>query len=251
MDTDSKLLVETPEAVTIERDLAGLASRVAALSIDLMIFGSAAFGLAFVLSKLPDGWDFIILESGILLILALGYFVFLPSMAGATPGKKLLGLRVVFDDGRPANALAHFLRFLILPIELSLPVPAFPVGIVAILLSKDGKRIGDYLAGTVVARDRDHGADAADPFPELTYHSLMIRTVELPAQRVRELTGADLVNLRDYLSRARSLTPDARARIGDALCENLRARLEIGIIQNRDAFLKEVYLCLRDERSKL
>src|SRR5580765_2371041 len=82
-----------------------------------------------------------------------GYFLFFEAkFGGQTPGKRWTGIRVVRDNGLPIgwkeSALRNFVR-----IADIMPPPACVVGGLMILLSKQGKRLGDLLAGTMVVRE--------------------------------------------------------------------------------------------------
>jgi hypothetical protein len=78
-----------------------------------------------------------------------------------------------------------------------------------------------------------------------------VRTVELPIHLVRKLEPRDLVTLREYLSRERQFSTDGLRAIRERLAEHYARRLGIGVPADPGAFLSELYLCLRDERSRL
>jgi len=71
-------------------------------------------------------------------------------MGGQTPGKRLLGLRTVRDDGGTLTMVPALIRDL-------LRVDSFPIAglvdLAVMLLHPSGKRIGDLAAGTVRAPD--------------------------------------------------------------------------------------------------
>lgn len=69
---------------------------------------------------------------------------------GRTPGKVNRGLVVVMADGRRCTTRASAVRNLLLYVDL-LGVPPLVVGVVSALL-RDGRRVGDLAAGTVVVR---------------------------------------------------------------------------------------------------
>ncbi len=89
---------------------------------------------------------------GILLVLGLGYWVLLPGATGATLGQRLLGVRVVGEDGRPAGFGRNLVRQLLWIID-GLPwfIP-FVVGFFTALLSRANQRVGDMVARTWVVR---------------------------------------------------------------------------------------------------
>lgn len=73
---------------------------------------------------------------------------------GATPGKKLVALEVVMEDGSGLTASAALVRNLVRVID-QYPFPVTPVvGLASMMLTSKQQRLGDLVAGTVVARRR-------------------------------------------------------------------------------------------------
>ena len=82
-----------------------------------------------------------------LVSLSLTYFFICEALWGQTLGKRLLGLRVLMRDGRPATASAVSARTVLRLIDDG------PLGLIVMILSgKRRQRIGDLLGGTIVAR---------------------------------------------------------------------------------------------------
>ena len=82
-------------------------------------------------------------------LLLFAYYALLEGVAGASIGKLLLGMRVHMSDGRRATGVAVVVRNLIrVPEALLYYIPSA----IACLASKRHKRLGDFAAGTVVAR---------------------------------------------------------------------------------------------------
>ena len=69
-------------------------------------------------------------------------------MNGATPGKRVLGLRVVNADGTPVGWSGAVVRNLIRPVD-ALP-SVYTIGLLSVLLTKNMQRLGDLAANTVV-----------------------------------------------------------------------------------------------------
>jgi uncharacterized RDD family membrane protein YckC len=82
-----------------------------------------------------------------LVSLSLTYFFICEALWGQTLGKRLLGLRVLMRDGRPATASAVSARTVLRLIEDG------PIGLLVMILSgRRRQRLGDLLGGTIVAR---------------------------------------------------------------------------------------------------
>ncbi len=95
-----------------------------------------------------------------------GYFILFEWLwNGQTPGKRLLKLRVIREDGRPITLWEAMARNL-LRIFDAIPgfvLPVYSIGLISIFLSRRDQRIGDMFAGTVVVRER---TDEAPSFNE-------------------------------------------------------------------------------------
>ena len=183
IETEETLIIETPERVPLAFALASIGNRFLAVAIDHFIqyltmilvawalisltglggiFDSA--GLAYVFSEMPK-WTIAILILLIFLIFA-GYFILFEWIwNGQTPGKRLLKLRVIREDGRPITLWEAVARNL-LRIFDAVPgfvVPIYSVGLIAIFANRRDQRVGDIFAGTVVVRERE---DEAPSFSE-------------------------------------------------------------------------------------
>jgi uncharacterized RDD family membrane protein YckC len=138
---------------------AGLALRVAATAIDLVIVGTVCViaGLAahMVLSLLPEtvaqaeSWGL----AGLALVVLTGYFVYFWGVEGATPGKKLLGLRVT-RSGPPGTREAigpgrAFLRL----IGMTAGNILF-VDLIVAFLHRDRRALHDLIADSMVVETR-------------------------------------------------------------------------------------------------
>jgi uncharacterized RDD family membrane protein YckC len=87
---------------------------------------------------------------GMLVLLYLALFVVVEGITGATPGKALLGIRVVRPDWSPAGPLRSLVRavaWIVDGIALVLPIALWSAW-----LTPGHRRVGDWLAGTFVVR---------------------------------------------------------------------------------------------------
>jgi len=144
---DTTRRVATPEGIELTLRLAGPVPRALAWAIDLAL--RVAIVVAVMIPALQlgrAGW-------GIVLITLFAVEWLLPawfeaSWRGQTPGKRALGLMVLNDDGTPLRWPAALTRNLLRAADF-LPL-LYGVGLLAMLTSKDFKRLGDLAAGTVV-----------------------------------------------------------------------------------------------------
>ena len=90
----------------------------------------------------------------LILLFALEWFypvAFELTASGATPGKRVFGLRVVMDNGLPVTAAASVTRNILRAADF-LPL-GYAFAIVSMLLRRDCKRLGDIAAGTLVLHE--------------------------------------------------------------------------------------------------
>lgn len=134
----------------------GSGRRAAAWIIDLavmwiMIFVAVfSFGILAVVSGDSSVEDDAVDSVWLLFVLA---FIFYPAIAeakaGATLGKRMLGLRVVREDGSKLDGGSAFVRSLFRLVDL---IPWGLIGIILIETSAKKQRLGDRIAHTVVIR---------------------------------------------------------------------------------------------------
>ncbi len=181
IETEETLIIETPERVPLAFALASIGNRFLAVLIDHFIQYMAILIVAWAfiswsgigdLDAAPNEllaqmskWT-IALMIVILFLIFAGYFIFFEWLwNGQTPGKRLLKLRVIREDGRPITLWEAVARNL-LRIFDAIPgfvVPIYSLGLVSIFMSSRDQRFGDMFAGTVVIRER---TDEAPTFEE-------------------------------------------------------------------------------------
>ncbi len=147
-------------------ELAGLGSRFLAVAVDLLIQMTVLLAIFFGILALSahglpkqgapiDKFVHSLAVAVILIVVFLiffGYFIAFETLwNGQTPGKKLLGIRVVRDGGYPVDSASSLIRNLIRIIELSLGF--YAIGAISTLISTENKRLGDFAAGTIVVRE--------------------------------------------------------------------------------------------------
>jgi uncharacterized RDD family membrane protein YckC len=166
-DMDRAVSVRTPESIAFRYELAGLGSRCLAVVIDLIIqfalFALIIWGLIAIggdssnaVSRNSDDSFTRAIAIAIIVFIIFtifyGYFILFEAFwGGQTPGKKLLGLRVVRDGGYPLDFGGAFLRNLIRIAEQILGF--YVLSAISSLASPENKRLGDYAAGTIVVRE--------------------------------------------------------------------------------------------------
>jgi len=224
--------IETPELVTFSYTIAGVGSRVAAALIDyllcLLLFIALLVTLAFVgANRLvsfggtsSEAWALAIVVLGQFFILW-GYYVLWEGLAdGQTPGKRYMRLRVVSDGGYSVSFAGSAIRNLVRILDMQ-PVFTYGVGIGSILLTKQGKRLGDLAAGTLVVREQVMRG-TSNKLPGTGDER---RATEKPreaaaaAVRHARLNDDEYAVLERFIERRESLEPARRAVLATRLLE--------------------------------
>jgi uncharacterized RDD family membrane protein YckC len=220
MSSDDKLIIETPEQTVLEFPLAGIGSRALALAIDSLLQIAAALALillAAIISymgfvpQLGKQYLYMILIFAAFLM-EFGYFaIFEAVWNGQTPGKRWTGLRVITDSGRPLGAQGAILRNLMRIVD-ALP-SLYAIGIITCLLSRESKRVGDYVAGTVVIHEK------ALPAGSSPWKAPPVNLLAAPVTRA--LTPAELQLVETFLERRLSLQEEVRRSMARQITDRL------------------------------
>jgi uncharacterized RDD family membrane protein YckC len=150
---DTTRRVATPEGIELTLRLAGPVPRALAWAIDLLIRVGIVLAVSLVFGALGHA------GAGVALLTAFFVEWLLPAWFeaawnGQTPGKRALGLAVLNDDGTPVRWPAAFTRNLLRAVDF-LPL-FYGIGLVAMLMNRDFKRLGDLAAATVVVYVPEH-----------------------------------------------------------------------------------------------
>ena len=144
---DTQHSVDTPEGIALKLATAGPVPRALAFVIDQLIRIGAFIALAFVLPQLGN-FGFGLFLISLFLIEWFYPVLFEVLNNGQTPGKAAMGLRVLHDDATPVSWGASMTRNILRAVDF---LPFFyGFGLVSCLLTRDFKRLGDLVAGTVV-----------------------------------------------------------------------------------------------------
>jgi uncharacterized RDD family membrane protein YckC len=160
MPLDTHFEVVTPEGVALHLPVAGPVPRALAWFIDFAIRIGVAFVASIGLSVLGAA------GSGAMAALVFALFWFYPvvfevAFDGRTPGKRVLGLKVVAADGAPVGWRASFTRNLLRTVDM-LPF-GYAFGLVACLADPAARRLGDMVARTLVVHLPPDAESSAAP----------------------------------------------------------------------------------------
>jgi len=227
-----KLTIETPEQTSLDFAIAGVGSRFLALALDTLIQMLVGFivglGGGMVVAALTAAapksaiWGMAILVL-FFFLLYFGYFAFFEIIwNGQTPGKRKAGIRVIKDSGRPLTPAESIARNLLRIVDW---LPGFyAVGIVSALLTKENKRLGDLVAGSLVVRE----SSLSDLKPVSVWQTAQAPTVQAasPLGAVN-LTSEESALIDSFLTRRSELDFDVRVRMAEQIFQRLKPKLTL------------------------
>ena len=210
--------IVTPEAVVLDFELAGLASRAVAKLLDLLVQGAALIGLGIAVGLADLGSAGVVVMIVGIAGVVFGYPILVEVlMRGRSPGKAALGLRVVTVEGAPIAARHAFIRSILGLVDFLLP-PGGLWAVTSSLLSPRGQRLGDLVAGTMVLRERSAvGAPMAVWFSPPAGLEAYAGNLD-----VSSVTSTQFGVIRSFLLRVGELTPESRVAMAFRLADPVK-----------------------------
>ena len=236
-----RYIVDTPENIEFGYDVAGVGVRFLAALVDHGLFVGAMYVVFRLLldTDASRAAERIFLTTATL-FLWLYYIAFERFWNGQTPGKRLLGVRVVQEAGRPVTLLASVIRNLVRVVDFFPALYGF--GILSMFIDKRTRRIGDLAAGTLVVRDRQRVT-----LPMLMSGMRSGRVANALASQsnavlpnLESLRPQDMAVVQDFLLCRTTLAPDRRGRIAGQVAYAVFGRLGYSVPGDAELFLQQV-----------
>jgi uncharacterized RDD family membrane protein YckC len=223
--------IETPEQIQLQFEIAGVGSRFLALALDTLIQAIAvvivvlvliAAGLPGILSKFRQSslWMAAVIVLA-LFLLHFGYFAWFEiAWNGQTPGKRRVGIRVLKDSGRPLTAFEAIGRNLLRIID---QLPGFyGVAVVTAVLNAESKRLGDFLAGSIVIHEPLVGE------AQKSWERPPASTAAGAPLGGKRLSAEDIALIEAFLARRYQLADDVRRRMAGEILSRMESKLTVG-----------------------
>lgn len=215
--------IRTTENVNIDYKLASTGSRIGAFCLDAAIFG-LCYNLGVALLLFNSEFSFlgeILFLYGNLFFFLLYHFCFELVNRGQSPGKRIVGIRVIRLDGRdpvPADFLTRAI--------FVLPDIIFSVGIPAVLLissSRHKQRLGDMVAGTALIQSTVSSAFTLRDI--LTVDLGGAQEAEFP--EVQRFTDTDMIVVKHTLERLKKYGNAAHRQAARQLAQTLADQMAL------------------------
>jgi uncharacterized RDD family membrane protein YckC len=234
---EERVHISTPDHVSLEFELAGPGSRFSAYVIDFIynvlliiavVFVAYLGGALLALRSLAQAsggnlsgswlWAVVVL---IIFLINWGYYVFFEGLGkGSTPGKKRLGIRVIRQDGLPIGLREAALRNLVRAADM-LPPPSYILGGLVMHFDRQGRRLGDMVAGTYVVVEKfDLAAQGASgaAWAKRVEQGRSRQALTLPRGTI---SAQQLGLIEQFLARSRELSNDRRRQLAWQITEPL------------------------------
>ncbi|HEY2989425.1 MAG TPA: RDD family protein [Candidatus Binatia bacterium] len=252
--------IATPDNVTLEFELAGPGSRFAAYLIDGLLIGLLIIVVVVALIFTPGvvnffratfdegpgwlmSWNIALLIFFIFLI-NWGYYVLFEGLRrGSTPGKRKMGIRVLRRDGLPIGFREAALRNLVRAADM-LPPPCALLGGLVALFDREGRRLGDMVAGTIVVVEKFAAASdsaAAAAWAARVEQGRSRQALTLPQGII---SANQIALIEQFMGRRHALPPARREALAWQIAEPLLSLLG----EDREALVKSPDRLGRSER---
>jgi uncharacterized RDD family membrane protein YckC len=254
LNSIDQLRIDTPEQIALELPLAGIGSRFLALAIDTLIQSIVYLITAFIfIFTMPVGSSVLMFlpkllgpAVAIFILFAVywGYFAFFESIwSGQTPGKRYAGIRVIKESGRPINAFEAIGRNLMRAVD-GLP-GIYGVGLVCMMCNQQSRRLGDFVAGTVVVHEK----------PTEDVRPTWISSETSPDQEgarspsLTQVAPEELILIETYLHRRWELDPIVRINTASQIEQRIKEKTGLQPLPNEtiDHFLEHAAKEIRDK----
>jgi uncharacterized RDD family membrane protein YckC len=265
---DSTIEVKTPENIAFAYRAAGPFRRLPAFLADMAICL-----LLYMLVGIVTMFAGVVLSGLAVAIMLIAFFViywfygglFETFMNGQTPGKRLMGIRVLTVDGQPINGLQAILRNLLryadimppLPLyalgpEAPIGIPLFTLGLTVMGLNARYQRLGDIVCGTMVVIEERHWLSGVAQLDDERAAQL---AMYIPPDFRASRTLAQAIST--YVERRRFFSVPRRREIARHLGEPLLEKFGMRSDTSHDLLLCAVYYRIfitdrmrEDERSE-
>ena len=243
------LSVETPEQIDLNFQKAGIGSRFFAALIDTSLLLLIVFIGSYVNDRLISELGSVIGNwlaaiSGIFVFaLSWGYYMAFEIITnGQSPGKRLLGLRVMKVGGYPISFADSAIRNLVRVVDF-LPF-CYCIGLTTMLINGNWQRLGDLAAGTLVVKTSKKKLTLTDAGtrvvgPDINIAPQQFLYVEWIQPEL--ITDTELSMIREFLSRRSTLSDPRKIELAETIGSPIVEKMGGDSSILYDKFLEEVY----------
>ncbi|MDO4551101.1 MAG: stage II sporulation protein M [Planctomycetia bacterium] len=239
---DTMIQIQTPENVEITYFLAGMPLRLLAYILDIffsyMLFSLVTYMASYLNTFFNINWgdlgfSFIL---AFYFILSWGYWIICEGcFNGKTPGKHILGLRVISVNGAPITLTHSLIRNLMRAVDCQ-PMILYQMGFWSMFVTGTSQRLGDLAAGTIVIQQKRE-------IPPKSLLNSSLRTRQLLQMLPSDLRLTDSLRktLTFYMIRRKDLTPARCQVLAFPLAQRVAEMYHLPPYADPDSILCAVY----------
>ena len=254
--------IKTPEYVSLQFHSAGLGSRAAAFILDtiLLVIVNILIVIALIFGLNASLFDYVQTDmpsymfAGVIILMFIlnwsYYFLLEYFTGGRTFGKKMLGIRVIQENGHSITLLSSLIRNFLRIIDM---LPAnYLVGMLMIFFHSKHKRLGDLVAGTIVVHERRGKKKKASKLDKLIDEKGLNAEGGLVEEWALKSLGAkEWKLLKTYADRLDSLSTDDRIVLTRKMADILFPKIGLDPSSKHydelEDMLLVLYLQMKDE----
>ncbi len=140
--------INTSQNVTLQFRIASVGDRILAFMLDVVILGISALAVTLTFSQTGIGFSLWMII--FIFPVVFYHFLFESLFNGQSPGKMIMGIRVVKIDGSQLSLGTCFIRWIFRLIDVTLLGGG--IAVLLIIISGKGQRLGDMAASTTVLK---------------------------------------------------------------------------------------------------
>jgi uncharacterized RDD family membrane protein YckC len=232
--------IQSTELFYLENELANIGSRAFAYFIDTVIKGLSIISIITVLSryKIFSLKPVVVITATLVSTIFLGYhFLFEFLMSGKTPGKMVVGIRVLKNNGSRISMLDSFVRNVLRIIDM------FPYGyllaMIIMFFERYNRRIGDMVGNTIVIYDRTSKMNIRDFVKSRLQETRPSKSITLSG--IDSLSPREKSIVKTLYMRRNTLEKGEKKKILNKFYEKFSKKITINGTEDPETVLTELY----------
>lgn len=211
--------IATSQNVTIQFNLATAGQRILGFILDLIIISLSVILVMFLLGSFFNNEDYLLF----LIMIPVSFYSLWTEyfFNGATPGKRIAGIKVVKLDGSEPELIDYFGRWSTRLIDLWFSGGA--IALIMVSTTNHAQRLGDILSGTVVVKTKSESTFKLKDILKLKD----AEGYEARFPEVRQFTEKEMVMIKRLIDRYEDYPNDANLRLVEKAADRARERMRV------------------------
>lgn len=234
------ITIQSSELLFLKNELADIGSRAFAYILDVLIRGAVIFVMIIVFSRKTIFFSSLNkIFIPLMFIWWTGYFVFFEIIfSGKTPGKKIVGIRVLKSDGSRISLLDSCVRNVLRAVDM-LPF-GYMLAIITMLFEQYNRRLGDLVANTIVIYDRSLNKSIKDFIENMLVDSKP--RISILIKGLESLSQNDKLIIKNLYSRLDTMQDGVeKDNLMDKFYKKIKQKISVEGTEDPEILLCELY----------